>query len=268
MAKYRVSPKPGSKVSLRQYDPDYHGDYDEVSAEAEVEKLKQKIEKLQEKLYAEGKQSLLVVFQAMDTGGKDGVIKKVFGGINPAGVHVTSFKAPSSEELAHDFLWRVHQHTPPKGYIGVFNRSHYEDVLVVRVNNLVPKSVWKLRYDYINQFEQLLVANGTRILKFYLHINKDEQKQRLLDRLAEPKKHWKFSIGDLPVREQWDEYMEAFEALLERCNTEYAPWHVVPANHKWYRDLVVAKAIVETLEKMNPQYPPAEAGLENVVIPD
>jgi PPK2 family polyphosphate:nucleotide phosphotransferase len=204
----------------------------------------------------------------MDTGGKDGVTRKVFEGVNPQGVRVVSFKAPTPQELAHDFLWRVHQYAPPRGYIGVFNRSHYEDVLIVRVNNLVPKPVWKARYDYINQFEHLLTSNGTRILKFYLHISKDEQKERLMSRLENPKKQWKFEEGDLPVREQWDDYMEAYEALLERCNTEYAPWHIIPANHKWYRDLIVAKTIVETLEDMDPRFPPPKEGLDKVVIPD
>ncbi len=268
MAKYKVSPKPGSAVNLKQYDPDYHESYSEQDAEAEVIKHKARIETLQEKLYAEGKQSLLVVFQAMDTGGKDGVIKKVFEGVNPQGVRVISFKAPTPEELAHDFLWRVHQYTPPRGYIGVFNRSHYEDVLVVRVNNIVPKSVWKTRYETINQFEQLLASNYTRILKFYLHISKDEQKERLLARLADPKKQWKFAMGDLPVRKQWDDYMEAYEALLERCNTDYAPWHIIPANHKWYRDLVVARTIAAALEDMNPKFPKPQAGLDRVEIPD
>jgi PPK2 family polyphosphate:nucleotide phosphotransferase len=268
MAKYKISPKPGSTVHLKDYDPDYHGDYDEDAADGELIKLKDKLEGLQEKLYAEGKQSLLVVFQAMDTGGKDGVTRKVFEGVNPQGVRVISFKAPTPEELAHDFLWRVHQYVPPRGYIGVFNRSHYEDVLIVRVNNLVPKPVWKARYDYINQFEHLLTSNGTRILKFYLHISKDEQKERLMSRLANPKKQWKFSMGDLPVREQWDEYMQAYEALLQRCNTDYAPWHIIPANHKWYRDLIVAKTIVDTLEDMNPRFPLPEEGLDKVFIPD
>ncbi|MCA0452750.1 MAG: polyphosphate kinase 2 family protein [Chloroflexi bacterium] len=268
MAKYKVTPRPGSKVQLTQYDPDYHEGFDKASAEAEVDKLKAKIEKLQERLYAEGKQSLLIVFQAMDTGGKDGVIRSVFSGVNPLGVQVTSFKAPTSEELAHDFLWRVHKHTPGKGYIGVFNRSHYEDVLIVRVNNLVSKPIWKARYDHINNFEANLAASATRILKFYLHISKEEQKERLLARLADPKKHWKFSSGDLPVREQWAAYMEAYEAMLENCNTDSAPWHIVPSNHKWYRDVVVARAIVGALEDMNPRYPVPEAGLDKIVIPD
>lgn len=268
MAKYKLTPKPGSAVNLQQYDPDYHDGLDEKDVAEEVAKLKERLETLQEKLYAESKQALLVVLQAMDTGGKDGAIKKVFEGVNPQGVIVTSFKAPTPEELAHDFLWRVHRHTPAHGYIGVFNRSYYEDVLIVRVNNLVPKSVWKTRYETINQFEELLTTNQTRVLKFYLHISKEEQKQRLMSRIANPKKQWKFKMEDLPVREQWDDYMEAYEAMLERCNTDYAPWHIVPANHKWYRDLIVLRTIVATLEDMNPKYPKPEEGLDKVVIPD
>jgi PPK2 family polyphosphate:nucleotide phosphotransferase len=268
MTDYKLIPKPGSKVNLRDYDPDYHAEYIKETAQAEVDQLKDQIEKLQERLYAEGKQALLVVFQAMDTGGKDGVIRKVFSSINPQGLRVTPFKVPTSEELAHDFLWRVHQHVPPKGCIAIFNRSHYEDVLVVRVNQLVPPEVWKQRYDQINRFERLLTETGTRILKFYLHISKAEQKQRLLDRLNDPEKQWKFSIGDLPVRERWHEYMAAYETLLERCNTDYAPWHIVPANDKWYRDLVVARTVVKALEEMNPCFPAPEAGLDKVRIPD
>lgn len=268
MPKYTLTPKPGSKVKLKNYDPEHNGRYAKEAAQAEVAELKDQIEKLQERLYAEGKQALLIILQAMDTGGKDGVIRKVCGDLNPQGVQVTAFKVPSAEELAHDFLWRVHQHVPPKGYIGIFNRSHYEDVLVVRVNEIVPPEVWKQRYDQINHFERLLTETGTRILKFYLHISKAEQKQRLLDRLGDPEKQWKFSIGDLPVRERWSDYMEAYETLLERCNTDYAPWHIVPANDKWYRDLVVARTVVKTLEEMNPQFPAPEGGLDKVKIPD
>jgi PPK2 family polyphosphate:nucleotide phosphotransferase len=268
MSPQKLTPKPGSKVKLKDYDPNDHADYDKATAKAETLHLQEKIQDLQEKLYAEGKQSLLIVLQAMDTGGKDGAIKKVFEGINPQGVRVTAFKAPTLEELSHDFLWRVHQHVPPKGYIGIFNRSHYEDVLVVRVSNLVPQEVWEKRYDHINDFERRLTDSGTRIVKFYLHISKDEQKERLQARLDDPAKHWKFSTGDLPVRQQWDEYMTAYEAVFERCNTDYAPWHIVPANHKWYRDWVLTKAIVDTLEDMKPQYPQPETGLDKVVIPD
>jgi PPK2 family polyphosphate:nucleotide phosphotransferase len=262
------SPLPDTKINLKDYDPDFHEDWNKQTAKDETDRLQERIQDLQERLYAEGKQALLIVLQAMDTGGKDGLIKKVFSGVNPQGVTVTSFKAPTPEELARDFLWRIHQHTPAKGFIGIFNRSHYEDVLVVRVNKLVPPEVWKSRYDHINAFERLLVESGTRILKFYLHISKAEQKERLLARLDNPNKHWKFSLGDLPVRERWDDYMKAYEDALTRCNTEYAPWHIVPANRKWYRDLFVTQVILKTLEAMNPRFPPAEAGLDQVVIPD
>jgi PPK2 family polyphosphate:nucleotide phosphotransferase len=268
IAKQLIVPPPGSRISLEDYDPDYHEDYDKKSAKKEIARLQERMQALQEMLFAQGTQSLLIVLQAMDTGGKDGTIKKVFQGVNPVGVRVTSFKVPTAQELAHDFLWRVHQHAPPKGFIGIFNRSHYEDVLVVRVNNLVPPDVWKTRYEHINHFERLLADSGTRILKFYLHISKEEQKKRLQARLDNPEKHWKFSIGDLPVREQWDQYMEAYEAVLTRCNTEHAPWHIVPANYKWYRDLAVSRAIVEAMEGMELAYPPPEEGLDRVVISD
>jgi PPK2 family polyphosphate:nucleotide phosphotransferase len=262
------APAPDSKVRLKDYDPSDDGGLNKESAKAEVKRLQERFEALQEMLYAQGKYALLTIFQAMDTGGKDGVIKKVFSGITPTGLKVASFKAPSAEELSHDFLWRIHRQTPPKGYIGIFNRSHYEDVLIVRVNKLVPKEVWQSRYDHINAFERLLMDSGTHILKFYLNISKQEQKERLQERLDRPDKHWKFSIGDLPVREQWDDYMEAYEDAISRCNTEYAPWYIVPANRKWYRDLVVMRVIVETMEKIGLAYPPAEAGLDKVVIPD
>jgi PPK2 family polyphosphate:nucleotide phosphotransferase len=269
VSKYDLTPKPGSKVQLQDYDPDYHGDEsDKTIALTKTQQYQKRIVELQDKLYAESKQSLLIVLQAMDTGGKDGTIKKVFEGLNPQGVRVAAFKAPTLDELAHDFLWRVHQQVPPKGYIGVFNRSHYEDVLVVRVNKLVTKQVWQARYNHINAFERLLTDAGTRILKFYLHISKDEQKQRLQARLDDPHKHWKFSTGDLPVREQWDDYMAAYEDAISQCNTDYAPWYIIPANHKWYRDLVIAKAIAEKLGEIGPQYPPPEPGLDKIIIPD
>jgi PPK2 family polyphosphate:nucleotide phosphotransferase len=219
---------------------------------------KEKLAELQELLYADGSQSLLVVFQAMDAGGKDGCIEKVVGSFDPQGVKVTSFKVPTEEELAHDFLWRIHKEVPRKGMIGVFNRSHYEDVLIVRVKNLVPKKVWSKRYGFINAFEQGLVEAGTKIVKIYLHIDKDEQKKRLEERLADPTKQWKFNPGDLPERANWDSYMEAFEEVFERCSTEDAPWYIVPANSKWYRDVVVAQILIETLESMNLKYPKLE----------
>jgi len=204
----------------------------------------------------------------MDTGGKDGTISHVFEGVNPQGCQVWPFKVPTPEELDHDFLWRHHTKTPGRGMMTIFNRSHYENVLVVRVHQLIPEQIWKARYDQINDFEQLLAANNTTILKFYLHISKDEQKRRLESRLQNPDKRWKFAIGDLKERELWDDYMKAYEDAINKCSTNYAPWYVLPANKKWYRNLVVARTIADTLESMNPQFPQPEEGLENVTIPD
>lgn len=225
-----------------------------------------RIYELQEILFASANHALLIVLQAMDTGGKDGTIAHVFRGLNPAGVRVTSFKKPTTDDLAHDFLWRIHACTPPKGMIGVFNRSHYEDVLVVRVHDLAPKKVWKKRYDQINAFEELLVENGTTVLKFFLHISKEEQKRRLEDRLRQANKHWKFNPDDLKERERWDDYMEAYEAVFSKCNTDFAPWHIVPSNHKWYRNYVVSQTIVKALEAMNLDYPPVPPGLDSEVV--
>lgn len=267
-SKQPLVPARGEPVNLSQYDTRYHGDWDKDEAKAETDRLQERLHELQEMLYAQREQSLLIVFQAMDAGGKDSTIEHVFRGINPQGVRVANFKAPTEEELSHDFLWRIHQHTPAKGYIGIFNRSHYEDVLVVRVNELVSEATWRARYDHINNFERLLADSGTRILKFYLHISKEEQRERFQDRLDRPDKNWKFSIGDLPVREKWDDYRRAFEDAFYQCNTEYAPWHIVPADRKWYRNLVVTQTIVKTLESMDLAYPPPEPGLDQVVIPD
>lgn len=260
--------QPGAAVDLASINPDGRTNISKDTAKFRLNKLLDKLEALQLRLYAEQKQSLLCIFQAMDAGGKDGTIKNIFRGLNPQGLQVTSFKAPTSHELAHDYLWRVHNAAPVRGMIGIFNRSHYEDVLVVRVNNLVPEAVWRKRYDHINAFEQMLTDNGTRILKFFLHISKDEQKDRLEDRLKEPESQWKFSMGDLPVRAQWDDYMRAYEDAISRCSTEAAPWYIIPANRKWLRNLLVTQIIVDTLESMNPQFPAPEAGLENIVIPD
>ncbi len=257
----------GKKVTLDKYDPEY-SDGDKKTAQTEIIKLQDRLFSLQERLYAENRQSLLIILQAMDAAGKDSTIRHVFEGVNPQGVQVTSFKQPTELELAHDFLWRIHHHAPRKGMIGIFNRSHYEDVLVVRVNNIVPEPVWRARYEHINNFERLLSDNGTRIVKFYLNISKAEQKKQLQERLDDPTKHWKFSSADLPVREQWDDYMRAFEDVFTHCNTEYAPWHIIPSNTRWYRTLTITKIIVETLEAMNPQYPQPEIGLDAVVIPD
>jgi len=235
---------------------DFHND--RKQAEEEFVALRHELVELQPRLYAEGRRSLLIVMQAMDAGGKDGCTRKVFTGVNPQGVHVTSFKAPSARELSHDFLWRVHRAVPAKGMIGVFNRSHYEDVLVVRVDNLVPAEQWRQRYEQINQFEKMLSENGTRILKFYLHISKDEQKERFQDRLDDPAKHWKFSPADLEKRADWNAYQEAFEDAFNKCTTRWAPWHIIPADRKWYRNLAITRVIVDTLKEMDPQFPEAD----------
>lgn len=263
-----IRPAPHTDIDLSLVDANYDGGMEKEATKAQTKILRQRLSELQEILYAQGKYALLVVLQAMDAGGKDSTINKVFTGVNPQGFKISSFKKPTELELDHDFLWRVHQQVPPKGYIGIFNRSHYEDVLVVRVNNLVPPDVWRGRYAHINNFEKLLADSGVVIRKFYLHISKDEQKERFQDRLDDPSKHWKFSKGDLPVREQWDEYMLAFQDALTACNTDYAPWHIIPANRKWVRNYLVTKILVETLESMPLAYPPEEEGLDAVVIPD
>jgi PPK2 family polyphosphate:nucleotide phosphotransferase len=263
---YRV--KPGTQVDLSQWDPNDKALFDKSKSagrEALVE-YNGRLEALQELLYAEGKRRVLVVLQAMDTGGKDGVIRHVFNGVNPQGVKVANFKVPTAKELAHDYLWRIHQETPGKGEIVIFNRSHYEDVLVVRVRNLVPPEVWGRRYAHINDFERMLAEEGTTILKFFLHISKDEQKARLQSRLDEPEKHWKFNVGDLEDRALWDDYMHAYETVLSETSTEWAPWYIVPANRKWYRNLVISDVLVETLEGFDMRYPEPAGNLDEVVI--
>ncbi len=235
---------------------------------AELDEQRQRIGELQARLYADHRQSLLIVLQAIDTGGKDGTIQQVFRGVNPQGCQVWSFKAPGVEELDHDFLWRYHQRTPPRGMITIFNRSHYEDVLVVRVKGLLPEDVWRRRYHVINEFEHALTLTNTVVLKFFLHISKDEQKRRLQSRLDDPNKRWKFSRNDLTERALWDDYQEAFEDAINQCSTEHAPWYVVPSNKKWYRNLVIARTIADTLQAMDPRYPPADPGLTDIVIPD
>lgn len=259
----------GHSAHLDDFDPGYTGSYD--SKDKALEKLKrnqERLQELQELLYAGHKHALLIVLQAMDAGGKDGTIRHVMKGVNPQGVQVTGFKVPTPEELDHDFLWRVHQHTPGRGMIGIFNRSHYEDVLVGRVEKLVSDEVWQARYAHINAFERLLADSGVTILKFFLHISKDEQKERLQARLDDPTKQWKFAVGDLGVRAKWNKYMAAYEDVLTHCNSEWAPWYIVPANKKWYRNLVISNVIVETLEKLKMQYPEPEDNLSDVTIPD
>ena len=246
--------KPGSKVRLRDIDPAAtEGVKDKAAALEQLALDRLEMCDLQERLYAENKRALLVVLQAMDTGGKDGTVKSVLSGVNPTGVEIMSFKAPSEEERDHDFLWRVHFRVPRRGNIGIFNRSHYEDVLVARVHGLVPPKVIEQRYDVINRFEENLTSTGTTVLKFFLHISKDEQKRRLEERLADEEKIWKFDPNDLKERALWNEYQEAYEIALSRCSTRSAPWYVVPADRKWYRNTVVARTIVDTLRAMDPR---------------
>ena len=260
--------EPGTRIRLADIDPDESEHYQRKKDVAdELKHHRDRIADLQARLYGEHRRSLLIVLQAMDTGGKDGTIKGVFAGVNPQGCQVWSFKAPSNEEASHDFLWRYHQKTPPRGMIHIFNRSHYEDVLIVRVKDLVPESVWKPRYEAINQFEHALTLAGVTELKFYLNISKEEQKRRLESRLADPDKRWKFSTNDIKERAYWDDYMAAFEDAINNCSTAHSPWYVIPANKKWYRNLVVARTIADTLEALNPQYPAAEPGLEKVSVP-
>ncbi len=255
------------RIKLAKIDPEDAGGYgSKESALEHLDKLRAKLARLQEALYAEHRQSLLIVLQAMDTGGKDGVVKTIFTGVNPTGVQVTSFKAPSSEERDHDYLWRIHRAAPAKGVIGIWNRSHYEDVLVVRVHELVKKEVWKPRYRQINEFERHLAENGTTIIKFFLHISKDEQKRRLQDRLDDPEKLWKFNLGDLTERKLWGEYQEAYEDAINACSTPLAPWHIVPADRNWVRNLSIMQTVVETLERMSPRYPKSDVKPASIVI--
>jgi len=263
---YRVLP--GQKVDLTKWDPDdkqFFIGKKEDSGEMLLD-LNSQLESLQELLYAEHKHKVLIVLQAMDSGGKDGTIRHVFEGVNPQGVKVASFKAPTKIELDHDYLWRVHKHTPGKGEIVIFNRSHYEDVLVVRVHNFVPEKTWKRRFDQINAFEKMLAEEGTTILKFYLHINQEEQKQRFLSRIETPHKQWKFSLKDLEERKLWPQYMKAFEEVLGKTSTEWAPWYIIPSNRKWYRNLVISSIVIKTLEELKMKYPQAEDNLDKVVI--
>jgi PPK2 family polyphosphate:nucleotide phosphotransferase len=261
----KVDPKKG--ISLSAIKTDIPGKAkDKASAKKQLEKMVEKLHALQESLYAEHKQSLLVIVQAMDTGGKDGTIQAVFTGVDPAGVQVTSFKAPSAEELSHDFLWRVHKAVPQKGLIGVWNRSHYEDVLIVRVHDIIDKKTCEQRYEDINAFEMLLSNNRVKILKFFLHISKDEQKRRLQSRLNDPGKYWKFSTGDLAERELWDKYQHTYESAINACSTKWAPWYIVPADFKWHRNIVIAQKVIETLEEMKPSFPEVDFDPSKIVV--
>jgi PPK2 family polyphosphate:nucleotide phosphotransferase len=263
----RLRLRPGKRVKLGDIDPaDTLGLAGKPKAQAALARNVERIAALQERLYAEHRRALLVVLQALDAGGKDGTTRAVFSGVNPQGCHVTSFKAPCAEELAHDFLWRIHAATPRRGEIGIFNRSHYEDVLVVRVDELVPRKVWEPRYEQINAFERHLVANGTEIVKVYLHISREEQAERLRERLTEPEKRWKFSPEDLRKRAQWDDYMAAYEAALQRCTTAHAPWYVVPGDRNWVRNLAVSAIVRRKLEEMDPRIPQPAWDPEAIVI--
>ncbi len=245
----------GSKVSLKDYDPGSTDEHiDHAAAQQELEKLGSELSALQEAMAAAQHQSLLMILQGMDTSGKDGTIRHVFSGVNPQGCEVHSFKEPTPEELGHDFLWRVHKVTPQKGVMGIFNRSHYEDVLVVRVHNLVPEKVWSRRYKEINAFEKLLTNNGTIVLKFFLHISYEEQERRLLAREQEKDKTWKLSASDWAERKYWNDYQHAYEDALSKCSTDEAPWYIVPANHKWFRNLAIAHTLVHTMEKYKDEW--------------
>ncbi len=255
----------GSKVKLKDIDPSFKdGHESHESAADEIAHYQKRLCELQDLLCAERSHSLLICLQALDTGGKDGAINHVLGAMNPQGCRVAAFKQPSAQELAHDFLWRAHKAAPARGEVVIFNRSHYEDVLVVRVHNLVPKEIWSRRYDQINAFEKSLVANGTHILKFYLHISKDEQLKRFKERLDDPAKQWKISEADYKERAFWDDYVAVYEDALSRCSTEHAPWFVVPANHKWFRNLAIARIVVEHLESLNMKYPKPTVDIEHI----
>jgi PPK2 family polyphosphate:nucleotide phosphotransferase len=257
---------PGSKVDLGRIDPaSTHGRREQASEAKQAEGLA-RLAALQDRLWAEAKHAVLVVLQGIDAAGKDGTIRHVVGAFNPMGCQVTSFKVPTAIELAHDYLWRVHQRTPGRGEIGIFNRSHYEEILVVRVHQLVPESVWSRRYDQINAFEETLAESGTTILKFFLYIDRDEQKERFQDRLEDPGKRWKFKLGDLDERRLWDSYIAAYEEALSRCSTAWAPWYVIPANRKWFRNLAVTEILADTLEALDPRYPPGEELPPNLTI--
>jgi PPK2 family polyphosphate:nucleotide phosphotransferase len=261
--RFRVDP--GTRVKLAGQDPDDTGKLESKADAADrLDADCRELRKLQERLWAEHQRSLLVVLQALDAAGKDGTVEHVFQAVNPQGVNVHSFKVPTAEEHAHDFLWREHRVAPAAGEIGIFNRSYYEAVLVERVHELVPKKVWSRRYERINEFEKMLVQSGTVILKFFLHISADEQLRRFRDRLDDPVKQWKISEDDYRERKHWDDYVEAYEDLLERCSTDEAPWYIIPANHKWFRDVAVGRIIVDTLDDMNPRYPKPSVDLDAI----
>jgi PPK2 family polyphosphate:nucleotide phosphotransferase len=258
--------KPGNKFNLKDREPDDTAGFHKKKALLLLAENIDKLKKLQHLLYAENKRAVLVILQAMDAGGKDGTIRHVLGPLNPQGVKVVSFKAPTDEELSHDFLWRVHSHTPRTGEIRVFNRSHYEDVLIVRVHDLVPKSVWSKRYKYINSFENLLSDSNVTILKFFLHVSKNEQLERLKARLEDPTKHWKANPKDFEERQLWDDYMDAYEVVLRRCSTKHAPWFVIPADKKWFRNLAISQILLDSMESLKMKFPEATCDVNSIEI--
>jgi PPK2 family polyphosphate:nucleotide phosphotransferase len=261
--KFRV--KPGEKLKLHKLDPSFTGEHEsEAAAKEAVERIRAKLDVLQNRLYAEHKHSILIVLQAMDAGGKDGTIKHVFSGVNPQGVKVASFKKPTLEDLAHDFLWRVHPHAPGRGDIAIFNRSHYEDVLVTRVHKMIDEATWTRRYQNIRDFEALLVESGTTILKFFLHISKEEQLKRFAERLDDPNHNWKISEADYAEREFWGDYIEAFEEAIRATTTREAPWYIIPANHKWFRNLAVSQIMADAMTDLNLAYPPPSVNLADI----
>jgi PPK2 family polyphosphate:nucleotide phosphotransferase len=259
---FRVAPS--TNVRLKHLDPKFTGHHGKKQSLERTKELSERMNDLQLRLYAESKRSVLICLQALDAGGKDGVVKHVIGALNPAGCLVASFKEPTKEELTHDFLWRVEAKTPKRGEMAIFNRSHYEDVLIVRVHDLVPKKTWSKRYDQINDFERRLSANGTHVLKFFLHISKEEQLKRFEERLDNPSKQWKISESDYSEREYWDDYEKAYEAVFDKCNTSAAPWFVIPADHKWFRDLAMSEIIVEALQDLNIQVPKPTVNIEDI----
>ena len=256
--------KPSSRLKLEKMDPGDTFGYDKADAADHFTKNLERLSVLQYMLYAEAKRSVLVVLQGIDAGGKDGTIKHVMSGLNPQGVTVTSFKVPEGPEKRHDYLWRIHNAVPEWGKVGIFNRSHYEDVLVVRVHDLVPKKVWSERYDQINDFESMLASSGVTILKFLLYISKDEQAKRFRERLDDKQKNWKFSPADLKEREYWDQYIEAYDDMLNKCSKKHAPWYVIPANNKWFRNLAVSQILRDTLDEMDLKFPKPTTDLKKI----
>ncbi len=264
IASLRVAP--GKSFSLRARATDSMLGWDKQDAVEDLAKVKQRIDVLQQRLFAEERRSVLLVLQAMDAAGKDGTIRNMLAGLNPAGFHIAAFGVPGGPETRHDYLWRVRAETPQKGYIGIFNRSHYEDVLVVRVKGFVPKAVWSKRYEHIRNFEQQLTDEGTTVIKCFLHVSKDEQRERLQERIDDPEKRWKFRLGDLDDRKLWDDYQKAYQEAIERTSTRSAPWYVVPADRNWVRNLAVAKILLHHLERIGPQLPPPEDGLDGLIV--